>query len=110
MVLPYAEFSNVFVLSGDELRKNKLQRLINKGLKLAMRKDRFCETKILHKDVRLASWETRARLALNKLMFKYKYNDDFLEGDGITSSRMGTVYKLEKPNTTQFSNSVSYKC
>lgn len=75
-----------------------------------MRRDRLCDSKILHKDAKLASWETRARLALNKLMFKYKYYDDFLEGDGITRSRMGTVYKLDKPNTTQFCDSVSYRC
>lgn len=44
-------------------------------------------------------------------MFKYKYDEEFLEGgDGITRSRMGTVYKLEKPNTTHFYNSVSHKC
>lgn len=100
-------------MSGDEQQKRKLQSLINKGLKLALRRDRLCNTKILHKDARLASWETRARLALNKLMFKfkYKYKEDFLDGvEGVTRSRMGTVYKLEKPNTSQFCNSVSYKC
>lgn len=88
-----------------------MQCLINKGLKIAMRKDMFYDTKILHKDAKLASWETRARLALNKLMFKYKYNNDFLErGTGTTRLHMGTVLKLEKPNTTQFANCVTYKC
>lgn len=109
MVLPFAEFANVFVISCDQQRKNKIQRLINKGLKLALKRDRRCENKLLHKEVRLASWETRAKLALNKLMFKYKYADEYLEhGTGVTSLHVDTVFKLEKPNSVQYANSVSY--
>lgn len=111
MVLPYAEFANVFVTGCDDQRKIKLQRLLNKGLKVALRRDRLSETKLLHKEARLASWETRARLAFNKLMFKFRYNQDFLEqGRNATRLHESTVFSLEKPNSVQLANCVSYKC
>lgn len=58
MVLPYAEFANCLLLGCIEHDKIRIQRAQNKGLKLALNKNRFYSSKILHKDANLASWET----------------------------------------------------
>lgn len=74
MLLPFVEFANVFLTGCDEERKTKIQR-VNKALKIALLRGRFYDTRLLHKEARQASWEIRARLAFNKLMFKYKFID-----------------------------------
>lgn len=71
MVLPYVEFANCLLVGCVEYDKIRLQRAINKGLKLALNRDRLYDTKLLHKEANLANWETRERLSLNRLMFKY---------------------------------------
>lgn len=89
----------------------KVQRMISKGLKIALHRRRLHNTRLLHKQARLASWETRARLALNKLIFKYKFVEEMLDnGSGTTRLQGGTVFKLEKPNSGHFINSVAYQC
>lgn len=58
----------------------------------------FYNTKLLNKEARLATWEIRSRIALNKLMFKYKYCEEYLDlGNANTRLHYGTVYNLDRP-------------
>lgn len=81
----------------------------NRGLRLALGRNRYYSTSLLQQEAKLSSWETRAFLSLNRLMFKYKFNDSFIQ-DNTISTRLyeGTVFKLERPNSSAFRRSISY--
>lgn len=88
-----------------------MQRLQNKGLKMALARDIRYSTNELHKEAGLASWEVRSRIALTRLMFKYKYSEDYVDltlSNMMTRMQSGPLFKLEKPQTDKFKNSVSY--
>lgn len=111
MVLPYIEYGNSFLLGSNTASKIKLQRIQNRGLKIALKRERRYSTDILHKEARLATWEVRARMALTRLMFKYKHQDEYIECDiGRSTTRLqsGPFFKLATPKTDKFKNSVSY--
>lgn len=61
MVPPYLEYGNSFLVGSNSVSRTKLQRTQNRGLKLALNRDRRCSTNILHRDAHLATWEVRAR-------------------------------------------------
>lgn len=61
MVLPYLEYANSFLIGCTQTEKVKLQRLQNRGLKLALAKDRLYNTDQLHKDGKIDRWETRTK-------------------------------------------------
>lgn len=109
MVLPYIEFASVLFSGCTEKDEIRLQRVQNKGLKLSLNKNWYYDTKLLHKEANLANWETRTHIVLNRLMFKYKYNENFVDDRRLhTGSHGGTLFKLERPNSTHFIRSLSY--
>lgn len=79
MVLCFIEFGNALLLGCNEVDINKIQRAQNKGLRIALGRDRMYRTCLLYTDVRLAEWRVRARITLNKLMFKCKDSVSFIE-------------------------------
>lgn len=62
MILPYIEISNVMIICCNQREKIKLQRVPNKGLKLALGRDKYFATKLLQRETGLAAWATRARV------------------------------------------------
>lgn len=79
--------------------KKRFQRLQNKGLKIALNKNSLFNTKLLHKKSRLANWEHRARLASCRLMYKYKFSPDYVEGDRHgTRLQQGPIFKQDPPS------------
>lgn len=106
--------SNSFLLVSDncKLKLNiKIQRVQNKGLKLALNKEMRYDTGILHKEARLASWEVRARLALMCLMFKYKSDESCLLTRSLgsyTRSFDGPTFIQSRPSTDWYRRSISY--
>lgn len=81
----------------------------NKGLKVALHKNRFYITTPLHQEAGTASWESRALILLNRLMIKFIFKEDFLQ-DNLFSTRQsnGTLYKLDEPNLSAYRSLVSY--
>lgn len=111
MVLPFVEYSNALMLGCPQFELQKIQRTQNKGLRIALRRDRTCRTSILHSDARLADWKSRAMIALNKLMFKYKSDPEWIEGlkdRPRTRQNEGLVMCINKPRNNGYLNSVSY--
>lgn len=104
-------YGNSFLLGTDQAGRIKLQRAKNRGLKIALNKNaRYC-TNLLHKDARLATWEVRARMALTKLMFKYKHQEEYIErndAERLTRLQSGPFFRLALPKTNRFRNSVWY--
>lgn len=110
MILPIIEFGNVFPLACTSLERIKIQRTQNKGLKIAYGRDRLYSTRLLHKDANLASLKVRARLTANRMMLKYKFNTENLEeGRQGTRLQSGLLFKVPRPNSKSFINSMSYK-
>lgn len=72
-----------------------MQFLQNKGLKLDTGRVKFYPTKDLHKECGLATWEQRSMIALNRLMFKYKYSKDFVSQSlNPTRAYDGSICKI----------------
>lgn len=110
MIMPYIEFSNLLLLGCNSHEKIKNQRIQNKGLKIAMGRDRFHSTISLHKECGIASWEVRSLTALNRLRFKYKFHEDFVLHISIaTRAYDGTLLKLDRPYSEHFVESVAYR-
>lgn len=87
-----------------------MQRIQNKGLKLVYKKDRRFNTKILHKEARLASWETRTLAQSCCPMFKYKFNPEFMSiGKPGTRLHSGPIFCIDHPATKRFINTTAYK-
>lgn len=67
-------------------------------------------TKLLHKEAKLAIWEVRSRVSANRLMFKYKFDVSNLEqGRPGTRSQNGPLFKIIRPNSKTFISSVYYR-
>lgn len=89
----------------------------NRALPILLRRDRRYNTNLLHKDARLASWKARALTASMRLMFKFKYylydnmdgSDDNNDVQVITTSNMDFIFNVDRPNSTRFLRSFSYK-
>lgn len=110
MVLPITEYGNCLLLGCTITEKTKIQRIQNKGLKIIFMRNRLYNTKQLHKDANLASWEVRALIAASRLMFKYKFFPSFIEQPRPgTRLPNGPIFKLARPNSKRFINSVSYR-
>lgn len=124
MVLPYLEYGNILLLNCNEGERIKIQRAQNRGLKCILRKDRMHNTKSLHKEARLATWEVRARLAGTRLMFKYKGLPEHLHTPGMrsliydgpsrntaiqTRASLGPILHLDFPHSNKYIGSTSYR-
>lgn len=110
MILPIIEYGNIFLLSCTSAEITKIQCIQNKGLKVAFNRDRRYSTRLLHKEANLASWEVRSRISANRLMFKYKFNTENLEEcRSGTRLQSGPLFKVERPKSKSFINSLSYK-
>lgn len=108
MVLPYLEYAACFLIGCNQVDRIKLQRLQNRGLKLALNKDRLYGTITLHNEAKLATWENRTKAALCRLIFKYKYNDDYIICGRETRLHDGPVFRVDTPKTDWYARSASY--
>lgn len=109
MVLPYLEFANTVLIGCTSKLKKKAQRIQNKGLRFSLQKNRYYSTELIHKEAKMELWETRALLASNRLMFKYKQESSYLLDHNINTRQTdGTVYFNDRPNSSMYRNCVSY--
>lgn len=71
--------------------------------------DKYYPTLELHRVCGLAAWETRAFTALNRLMFKYKHDEEqIVHGSIMTRASMGPAFQMDRPFSSNFASSVSY--
>lgn len=109
MILPYLEYGGHFLVSCPKKECLKFQCLQHKCLKIALNKSSLFNTKLLHKEGRLADWENRARLASCRLMYKYKQNLDYVEcSSQSTRLHDGPVYKQDQPSNIGFLKSPTF--
>lgn len=110
MVLPYLEYANCFLVGCKVSEKAKLQRLQNKGLKIALGKDRLYSTEQLHNDAKISYWEIRTKIDLCRLIRKYKYSDDYISRRLDTRLHDGPVFHIDAPKSEWYKTTTSYVC
>lgn len=109
MVLPYIEYGSNFLLSCPKYERAKFQRLQNKCLKIALNRNNLFNTRLLHKEAKLADWEHRARIARCRLMYKYKYCEDYVSNVAPrTRLHDGPIFRQDIPSCVGFLKSPSY--
>lgn len=109
MVLPYLEYANCFMVGCNLSDKNKLQRIQNRGLKIALARDRLASTAQIHADARISTLEARTKMALCRLIFKHKYNEEYIDMRGLeTWLHDGPIFNMDTPKTDWFARSSSY--
>lgn len=87
----------------------RLQRLENRGLKIALARDRLASTDQLHVDAKISPLEARAKMALCRLIYKYKYNEEYINMRGLkTRLHGGSIFNIDTPRTDWFACSTSY--
>lgn len=109
MVLPYLEFASSLLIGCTQKEKVKLQRLQNRGLRLALGRNRLHGTIELHREGKLAGWEIRAKIALCRLVFKRKYDEEFLVERRDTRLMDGPVFAMVMPKSEYYRRSTSYE-
>lgn len=110
MILSLIEYGNCFLLGCTAAERTKLQRIQNKGLKIVFERARLYNTRLLHKEANLASWEVRALVAASRLMFKYKFLPSNIELNRPgTGSQTGPIFKIDRPNARSIIISLSYR-
>lgn len=109
MIMPYLEFCNVLLIRCSDREKIKIQWVQNKGFKIPTCRDKYFPTSEVHKERGIASWETRAFTALNRLMFKFKFHENFaVRCPTMTRASMATLFQLDMSYSGNFVGSVSY--
>lgn len=99
------------MLSCAKSERSKFQHLQNKCLNLVLNKGNLFNTKLLHKEAKMADLEHRARLASCRLMFKYKYCYEYTENTVLcTRYRDGPIFKQEQPSNVTYLKSCYYMC
>ena len=83
MILPTLEFGNIFCDSCPENIKSKLQRLQNRGLKIALKHTSRYPTFNLHYEANLSSWQKRADIAQVILCFRYLLKESKLPNNDV---------------------------
>lgn len=73
----------------------KLQILQNQGLKIAMNKERIYNTEQLHAEARIATWEKGTEAALCRLIYNYKYNEDYIISGRETRAHDRPVFQID---------------
>ena len=97
MILPVLEFGNIFCLHCPENIKEKLQRLQNKGLKIALKKETRYPTFNLHLEASLSSYNKRAEIAQCILAYRYvlkEFDSPNTDVRGICKNPEGTLSTL----------------
>ena len=106
MILPIVEYGDVFIASTTLETRKKFQKLQNKGLKMALGKDRKFNTKQVHSEAKLQKLAWR-RKHLGQLMFHATKQTSF-HNWGKSRHAMKTrssekkLIKAKKPKTENF--------
>ena len=114
MILPILEYGDVFFSSVTLETKKQLQKLQNRALKCALRKDRLYGTKDLHSEAKLNTLKWRRKQHLGQLMFQIT-SDKIFWGWRIKLHRMTTrngkkkQIDTKKPVNEKFKKSVTYQ-
>lgn len=104
MVLPYIEYADCFMIGCNEGDRVKIQRIQNKGLKIALERDRYYSTAQLHLDGKIATWEVRT----NATMCRMKHTEEYIVMGVDTRLHEGPIFRMDIPKNNTYARSTSY--
>ena len=113
MILPMIEYGDIFLSGATAESRKKLQILQNKGLRCALKKDKYENVSALHTEGKISRLKHRRAQHTLSYMYDMSRNDKNLkqrvEGGVRTRSHNKRLLKIRKPNTEKFKNSLAYK-
>ena len=114
MILPIAEYGDIFLTSATLEMRKKLQVLQNTAIKCALSKDKRFSTKQVHLEANLLKLKDRRKQHILQHMYKISNKKTFQGWKTRTSgvkTRQGKkkLMQLKRPNTTTFQNSLTYQ-
>ena len=87
----------------------KILMLQHRGLRTALGKENTSNVYEMHMDAHILPIQLRAKIALMKIMFSLKQNAQFIDNRVLTTRpHTATVFKVARPTSFIFQNSVAY--
>lgn len=112
MMLPFFDYVIFLSTSCTVKLMTKLQRIVNRALRLALSENRFTPINNLYDRTRVMKLDLRGRYNILKKMHHRVYNDDDLllprTGPMLTRSHVGPIIPQVFPNSTKFTKSFVY--
>ena len=109
MILPYAEYGDIFFINANNQQLKKLQTLQNRALRICLNVPLHTPVEILHQSVQIPMLKIRREVHLRNFMYKMKFNIKFLNMRDIrTRLHDAPVFEIMKPNCEKFKQNVFY--
>ena len=113
MIMPMIEYGDIFLSGATAENRKKLQILQNKGLRCALKKDKFKNVSELHKEGKIMRLKYRRAQHVFSHMYDMSQFNRNLRGRGRegvgTRSQNKKLLKIRKPNTEKFKKSLAYR-
>ena len=110
MILPLIEYGNVFLTSCSDINLKRIQRLQNRGLRIALKRNFYAPVSRMHIDANILPVEYRVNLAIGKLMFTMKNSCNLLDMRQLSTRLHDEItYNVPFPNTERFKKSIVYR-
>ena len=110
MVLPYADYGDIFFINANNNQLKKLQTLQNRALRICLNVALVTPIEILHQSAQIPLLRMRREVHLKMFMFKSKTNIDRLSMRNIrTRLHDAPVFEMIKPTCEKYKSNVYYK-
>ena len=111
MILPYADYGDIFFINANAKQLKKLQTLQNRALRICLNVALLTPVEILHQSAQIPMLRIRREVHLRNFMYKMKNNVNHLNmRDIIIRTRLhdAPVFELIKPTCEKYKQNVFY--
>ena len=109
-VLPYVDYGDVLYAGANKGKLDKLQRLQNQALRVALNVNMRFPVILLHQQAKISNLEVRRQAHLRNFMFKQKSNVDLINSRNVrTRAHDAILYKTLIPKNEKYRSSVLYR-
>ena len=110
-ILPFIEYGNIVLNACTETELAKLQRMQNRCLRVALRRDQLSNVTDLHREASLLPLKYRINTSLLKILFDQSREPDNLDvrvRGSSTRLHDGPIFPVPFPKSEGFKKSVAY--
>ena len=112
MILPILEYGDIFFSALPINTRKKMQIMQNKALRIVFNKNSRESRKVLHHEAALSELKVRRKLHTLQFLYRKRLDKKLLVrrayNKRITRSSKKLLFKLKKPNTEKFKDSLFY--